>query len=149
MTSVIESVDTGLQNVIQTTLGSSYSRLTHEFHIEENTFTGSAKRWGLVPISAPNTDGNNRAVSLNYEFEIILTDEYVTTTFGEDAVRAKMVEMFGQFESLWKDLANKKGEVSQHARMLSGFSVDKVLWLEEQKIIAGYGSFAVMVQLPF
>jgi hypothetical protein len=145
----MSDVISGLRTVIQDSLGTDYSRLTHEFHIDKNVFIGASKRWGLVPTSAPQRDGNNRTVTVDLEFEVTLTDEYISSEYEEQALIEKQIEMFGEFEDLWKNLANKKGMVSQHARLIDGFSVERMILMEEEKIIVGYGSFFVKVQIQF
>ena len=149
MTSIIETVYPALKTVIQSALGSEYVELTHVIHVEMNKFNDSTRRWGLAPGGVPEQQGNTKANTMDLQFAIVLTDEYITDQFGDSGVITKVLSLMGKFEDLWKQLSLQKGNVYAQAHLIGGFDVQDPVILDEEKIIAIQGKFFVRVQNSF
>lgn len=147
--SLISTVYGNLKTLIQTTLGSSYSELSHCYDLEKNSFEQASKRWGLLPYGAPEVNGETRANTCDLRFILLLTDEFGSTEESDLAVITKEIEMMGKFEDLWKAITVQKAGSSSQCIITGGFSIEKAVTIDKTRIIVVDGQFFVRVRNIF
>jgi hypothetical protein len=147
--SLISTVYSGLKTVIQATLGTDYSELSHCYDIEKNSFETATKRWGLLPYGAPEVNGETRANTSDLKFILLLTDEFGSTEESDTSVIAKEIEMMGKFEDLWKAITLQKAGCSSVCITTGGFTIQKAVTVDKTRIIVVDGECFVRVRNPF
>lgn len=147
--SLISTVYANLKTLIQATLGSTYSELSHCYDMEKNSFETATKRWGLLPYGAPEVNGETRANTCDLRFVLLLTDEFGSIEESDSSVIAKEIEMMGKFEDLWKAITQQKAGSPGTCIITSGFSVEKAVTIDKTRIIVVDGQFFVRVRNPF
>ena len=146
MTSNVETIYTNCKVIIQATLGSTYSELSHCYDIPRNSFEQAVKRWGLIVERSPEAIGETRHATTDIYFSLILTDEHGSVEETDSEVRSKVVEMFGKFELIWKDLIQQKAGGGP-VRLVSGFSIERAAIIEQTRIIEVLGQFFIRASI--
>jgi len=145
----ISTIKTGIETVVQATLGSTYSKLDNVIKIDQNRFSSEPLRWGLRPAPSNEVAGNTQANTLAYSFVLTLTDNYVSDALGDSEVIDKMVTIIGKTEDIYKALVMQKAGVPSIVRLVGSFSVKDVFVLHKDKIIIVECSFETRTQISF
>lgn len=145
--SKIQSIKTGCENVIQATLGPTYSRLDNIIKIDKNKFASEPLRWGLRHDTADEVSGNTKANTIAYGFVLTLTDSYVTEEFGDSEIIDKQTQMIGLFEEINRQLILQYAGCPGIAHHVGTFAILASFALHEDKIVVVEGSFKVRTQI--
>jgi hypothetical protein len=147
--SLISTVYGNLKTLIQATLGSGYTELSHCYEMEKNSFETATKRWGLLPYGAPEVEGETRANTCDLRFIILLTDEFGSIEENDASVISKEIEMMGKYEDLWKAITVQKAGSPGTCILTGGYSIQKAVTINKTRIIVVDGQFFVRVRNPF
>ena len=144
----IATVYANIKTIIQTTLGSQYAELNHDYDITRNSFEQASKRWGLVIEQAPEVQGNTRELTNQITFSILLTDEFKHSEETDIGLRNQAVELFDKMAAIYKQLIIQKAG-GTYVSQVSDFSILRVSVIEKTRIIECLGQFNVRVKFPF
>jgi len=142
----ISTIFAGVKTAVTASVGSGFAPLSHVADLEKNTFTGSEKRWGVIPAAATEYVGNTSANTIAQGFRLILTDGFVTSEYGDSAVVDKSVTLMGALEDVYKHIILTKAGAPGVVMFVGNFSVSEVLVWWERKIIVVEATFDVRSQ---
>jgi len=142
----ISTIFAGVKVAVAASVGIDCQQLTHTADLEKNTFTGSEKRWGLLPAAASEVLGNTNNNTVSQGFRLILTDGFVTSEYGDSAVIDKSVELIGRLEAVYKHIILNKAGAPSVVKFVGNFATSETLIWWERKILVVEATFDVQSQ---
>lgn len=103
----VSSILTSLTTQIGTTLGGDWSELDHVYNLEDNNFRNAQNRFGVGAGSGSNVAGTNKAITLDFDFFVVLTKNYVNRS-SDLAERSALSAIYDEFENINDDVFQKK-----------------------------------------
>lgn len=100
----VSSIKTRVASV----LGVSYSELGYALDISKNSFKGNERRYAVLAKAASEVPGTIGSVTMEQDFEIILTDGYINTAMSDSQAQAKAIALQDLALSIYKDLVQTK-----------------------------------------
>lgn len=131
----VETIYNNLKISVGSTLGSDFSELTHTLNLEKNRFGGASKKFGVLPSSIREVQGQTKANTTQQGFEIILTESYVSDNISDDALIAKILTLMGKFEEIYRELIKTKANSPTIVINCSDLQLENALIVSEEKII--------------
>lgn len=89
-------------------LGANYSELGYALDVSKNSFKGNERRYAILAKAASEVPGNIGSVTIEQDFEIILTDGYINTPMSDSQAQAKAIALQDLALSIYKDLVKTK-----------------------------------------
>lgn len=86
----------------------SKSQLKHVWDITANKTLGLSNHWGIRPLSRTQVSGVTKFVTVDQGFEIILSQDFVTTSRGDASVIDKIAELHQDIDTFYSDLQETK-----------------------------------------
>lgn len=121
----------------------TYQKLKYVYDVQKNTFKGNPKKYGVRPLGASETDGVIRASTLDQNFQIILTDNYVNAQDNDQGLQDTVKDLFSKMNDLEKQLFKSKLGLSSIVLFTSLESIDEPEIFEEDKIAVLRAEFLV------
>lgn len=110
MANVVEQINNAITSRVTNVLGSTYSQLDYILDVSKNQFFGNKRRFGVRPLSGASVIGVTRQYTIDQEFEIIITHDFVNVTNDSDQ-RAKQFILYDQMDSIFVDLFLTKANI--------------------------------------
>ena len=135
MSNLVDQIITGIEKRASIVL-SSYNPLRYYYDLEKNDYKGNSKRYAVLPMAAENQDGVTRSVTIEQEFQIVLTDNYTNDAKSDTDLQEVIKSLYDQQDDLLNDLALTKLGVSSIVLLVvfKGFEEPEIL--EESKTTA-------------
>ena len=134
---VVKDIQNNITDLVQQELGLDYSKLNHVIDHEQNNFKGNTRRYGVIPSSANETDGQNQGFTMDHSFTVKLTDSY---QFGanqqiSDNEKLRVTnELQDKALRVYKHLQANKTNVLPEALIINDLSVSEVEYVEEERV---------------
>lgn len=127
-TNLISSIKTRTASV----LGSSYSELPYATDIGNNKST--AKKYGVIPLASSEISTNLRTITLDQQFELILTDTFINKSgdANEQLVSSTMQDL--AFD-VYTDLVTTKAGSPSTVLMVSNLQIDKPEKFQDNAVV--------------
>lgn len=103
----ISSILTDLESQVSTTLGAGWSELNYVYDLEQNTARNNEKRYGVGSLSGSSVPGTNKAVTVDFQFFVVLT-RYIINDNSDEKERTALSEIYDKFEDINKNVFQKK-----------------------------------------
>jgi len=103
----ISSILTSLESQISTTLGASWSELEYIYDLEANNTKSIDKRYGVGTLSGASVTGTTKAVTVDFDFFIVLTKSFVNRS-SDEKQRTLLSEIYDEFEVINRNIFQKK-----------------------------------------
>lgn len=103
MSNNVSSIITSIKSSLSNTLGSSWSEIDYSRNIEKNNNKGIKKRYGVNPQDAQEVDSQTRYITLDHNFEVILTDQYVNTPMSDSSEQTLTKDLLDKAFDCYKD----------------------------------------------
>lgn len=103
----VSSILTSLENQVAATLGAEWSELNYIYDLEDNEFRNSEKRYGIGAASGSNVSGTNKAITLDFDFFVVLTETYVNRS-DDTNERSSLNTIYDAFEDINQNVFQKK-----------------------------------------
>lgn len=134
---LVTDVKNNILTRVALVLGADYSQLAYVNDVSQNKFKGASKRYGVLPGSANETSGTNQYVTLDHQFQVILTDSYQAGPDSQinDNLKAERInELQDKALAIYKDLATHKSLISASCLIINNLSIESIEFLEDEKV---------------
>src|SRR5690554_6307573 len=81
----VKDIVDAVSGTVAEVLGPTFSPLQYTLNVEDNTFRGANSRYGVTPRAANQSDESTASLFVDQDFQITLTDGYITTAGRGDA----------------------------------------------------------------
>jgi len=143
MSNLVTQIIDGMETQIASTLGASYGKLDYVFSVEDNNFRGNALRYGVIPQGASDTEGVVRAVTLDHEFQVILTDNYINQPNTDSSQMIKLKTMYDKMDDLSNALYNSKVGLPSIVLLAIQTGYDEPEFIEEDNIVVLRATYSI------
>lgn len=101
---IVEQIKDACITRIGTVLGSPYAELNYTLDVHKNNFKSNAKRFGIRPLSGSSVGGVTNYYTLDHEFEVILTHDYLPAVNSDADQQAKAFLLYDKMDEIFRDL---------------------------------------------
>ena len=143
---IIENLLPAIETLVGNKLGSSWSKLSHVYHIEKNRFDGATLKYGVIPIGAVPALGQTKFVTRGQGFEILLTESYITDAISDEDLRSKVLSLCGKMEELEVEMIKEKAGYPSAENVLP-FTIENAMIVKKEKVILVQASFVVQYRI--
>ena len=119
-TTILNAIETRVQAV----LSADYNRLRYSYEVEKNDARTAEKAFGVGAGSATTTEGTNRAITLDQEFFVIITDKFNTRN-KDNSERDALKNVYDQLEVVYRDLFQSKIGIPNSVLVVNELSLDE------------------------
>ena len=103
----ISSILTSLESQVSTSLGATWSELEYIYNLEANNTKNIEKRYGVGALSGASVSGTTKAVTVDFDFFIVLTKNFVNRSSDENQ-RTLLSEIYDEFDTINQNIFQKK-----------------------------------------
>jgi len=103
----VSSILTSLEAQVSATLGSEYKELEYIYDLESNNSKNIEKRYGVGVDTGDSVSGTNRAITLDFNFFVVLTRSYVNKS-SDESERIIISDLHDKIESIDVNVFQKK-----------------------------------------
>lgn len=105
---IVEQINDGISTRMATVLGGTFSELNFLIDIEKNNFKSNSRRYGCRPLAGSSTSGITNHYTLDQEFEVFLSHEYIVNPSNDQDLRDQTFFLYDKYDELLKDLFTSK-----------------------------------------
>lgn len=128
------------------TVATAYSELGYANDITKNTFKGNYKRFAVLPKGSSQSNSVTRYITLEQEFEIILTDGFINKALSDSEQQSRVIALQDLLVSVYKDLVNTRcGSVA--CINVTNLSIREPQFLEDNVVVQS-ATFNVLYRTP-
>ena len=103
----VSSILTSLNSQVSTTLGPTWSELSYIYELESNKFISGKNKYGVGTGTGNSVAGTNRAITLDFNFFVILTKTFVNRS-SDSSERVALSSIMDEFETINQNIFQKK-----------------------------------------
>jgi len=133
--SEVSDIATNLKALMATELGVEYSELPHATVIEKNSFKNGSKKYGVLPKSLDEVAGTTCNITVDQNFDLILTDSYGGKSLNDADKQAKTIALQELAFSLYKEVTSTKAGTPSIVIKTGDLTVADPEYLEEDHIV--------------
>lgn len=119
-----------------------YLKLEYKYDIEQNTFKGNKKRYGVIPLSASVGIPIIGTLTYDHSFELILTDDFVDKRNDNDKDRV-IKELSDRIEDMTVKFHQSLLGLPDVVILVELLSIDEPEIIDDHNVIAMRASFLV------
>lgn len=108
MSDLVEQVNIAMTAIVAAQAGVEYTELDYILDVEKNSFDRTGKRYGVRPIGGRTASGVTRNYTIDQEFQVILTNEYVNSGVDDVDQRDKTFELYDIMDEIFKAVFYQK-----------------------------------------
>lgn len=123
-------VAAGISALVVSTLGATYTELAYGVDVARNRFNGGTLGYAVLAGELDQTDGVTRYVTVDQQFEVVLTETYGQSQVGDQAQRTAAHTLYGRIETLYKQIVANKAGVPALVMHVGTLSVSKPEFLD-------------------
>lgn len=142
MIDIIRDIQSAIEVVAATELGSDYSKLPYVEAIENNSFRTNTERYGVRALAATEVPGVTKTVHLTQAFEVILTKSYFQSMINDSEQVEKSLDNRANLLGIYKQLVNTRVG-NANVLNVTDLAVDEPEFLEEEKVVIQRATFNV------
>lgn len=131
----ISAFVSSIKTVVSTSLGQAYTELGYANDVAKNTFKGNDKRYAVLPKGANEVSGILGHVTLEQDFEIILTDGYMNTAMSDGQAQAKAIALQDLAIEVYNDLVKTKAGSPSICLSIRELSLSEPQFIEKDHVI--------------
>ena len=131
----IADITTAIKGQIITELGVSYKELAYVEDVAKNSFRTSNNRYGVRALVAGQLPGVTKFVTLNQEFEIILTKGYIQSSIDDTSQVTGSLDLRAELLSIYKRLINTKAGLPGTVLNITDLILSSPEYLEDDKVV--------------
>ncbi len=109
---VVEQINNAMKTRIASLLASPWAELNYVLDVGKNEFKGNTKRYGVRPLNGDTVSGVTRHYTINQDFEVILTHDYIPHPTNDVDQRAKTFLLYDKMDVIFKDLFCSKANLN-------------------------------------
>lgn len=142
----VASLLTGIETQIQAALP-TYKALTHVVDVSKNSFGSTKTRYGVLPLNVTEVSGATNAYTVDQDFEIVLTDSFITTSQGDTGAREKALSLIDKAHTVYKKLIQTKCGDPSNCLLVSSLRISDPIY-DESKIVVIQFNISVRYRIP-
>ena len=135
MSSLVTDIITGLETRLAAVL-TTYAPLRYYFDLSKNDYTGNNNRYAVVPKAIESQAGVIRSVTVNQDFQIVLTNGYRNNPKSDTDLQAVVKELYDKMDDVLNDLFLTKLGVPSIVLLVTLSGIEEPEILEDNKVIA-------------
>lgn len=139
----ISSLVTSIKTRVSTVLGGTYSELGYALDITKNSLKGNEKRYAVLPKSASEVSSIIGFITLDQEFEVIITDNYINTSMSDSKAQDKAITLQDLALNIYNDLIQTKCGSPNTCITVSNFSLSDSQFLEKDSVVVQSMTFKI------
>jgi hypothetical protein len=132
----IADIIASLESELQVELP-SYVKLAYIEDVAKNTFrkTGTKDCYGIRALEADQLPGVTKTITLNQEFEVILTSGYTQSTISDASQISDSLDLRANFLGLYKRYVNGKGGLPGTILNITDLILQDPEYLDDDKVV--------------
>ena len=136
MANIVEQINDSLLTEIAAAVGSTFSQLDYVHNVEKNQFRNQEKRFGVRPLGGIQVSGVTREYTIDQEFELILTTDYLDRDGNADLDQvAQSLLLCDKMDDILVRILRTKVGIPTIVMAVSGFTLDDPVFIEEAKVV--------------
>ena len=104
MSNIVEQINDAIEARLTAVLGAEWKELDYKYDVEQNTFRGNKKRFGVVPAPAFRASGVTRSYTADHDFRVTLTTDYLTSNSNDDSKQASVFLLYDKLDDIIVDI---------------------------------------------
>lgn len=137
---------TSLTDLCNTFL-TGYGELKYKYNVEDNQFKGSTKKYGVLSGDIDQTDGTTCFLTLDQNFEVIITDSYTSINSNDNSKDSVVKALQDLGVEFYREVVNTKANRPDIVMIISEFS-SSIEELDEDKVIVNRMNFTIKYRKP-
>lgn len=133
--SIITDIKAGITGLTATYLGAEFKALEYVEDIAANNFRQISKGYAVRDIDGVETEGVNRSVTMNHNFEIAISDQYVQTSVNDSKLVLVKNDLLSKGLDLYKIMINEKAGAPSVVMNVLGLQLPEYELDDEAKVI--------------
>lgn len=101
---IVEQINDAVVSRIATILSSPWAELKYTINPAKNDFKSNAKRYGVRPLSGAVADGVTNYYTMDHDFEVCLTHDYIPSPVGDQDQKDKTFLLYDKMDDIFRDL---------------------------------------------
>ena len=132
----ITDIKASLESELEAEL-TGFTKLSYVEDVAKNTFrkTGTKDCYGIRALGASQLPGVTKTVTLNQEFEVILTKGYTQSTVSDTSQVTDSLDLRAEFLGLYKRYVNDKGGLPGTILNITDLILAEPEYLEDDKVV--------------
>jgi len=131
---LVEQIKDALITEITTAVGAGWSELDYVHNVELNNFRNQTKRFGVRPLGGIQVSGVTREYTIDQDFEVILTHDYVNIDGDANQVTQSLLLFDKMDDILVRVILNKVG-LPTVIMNITGFTLDEPEFIESANLV--------------
>lgn len=135
MSNLVEQINDSLTSILATEAGAGYEELDYIINISKNAWDRNKDRYGVRPLDASTAAGVTNVYTLDHDFEIILTSEYVNSGVDDVDQREKTFVLYDKMDEFYKAAYLRKAGLPSIVLYVSEIDMDEPEYLEDNQVV--------------
>lgn len=139
----ITDITNSIKSEVATELGAAYKELAYVEDVAKNSLRTSNDRYGVRALVASQLPGVTKNITLNQEFEVILTKGYIESSIDDTSQVSKSLDLRAEFLSIYKRLVNGKAGLPGTVLNITDLILAEPEYLEDDKVVIQRASMSI------
>lgn len=135
MSSLVTTIISGIEARLAAVL-TAYDPLRYYFDLAKNDYAGNNSRYAVIPKEVEAQAGVIRSVTVNQDFQIVLTNGYRNNPKSDTDLQAVVKDLYDKMDDVLHDLFLTKLGSPSIVLLVTLNSIEEPEILEENKVIA-------------
>lgn len=131
----IADITTAIKVKVAAELPVGYKELAFLEDIAKNSFRTSNNRYGVRALEASQLPGVTKNITLNQEFEVVLTKGYIQSSIDDTSQVAASLDLRAECLSIYKSLVNTKAGLPGTVLNITDFILQEPQYLDDDKVV--------------
>jgi hypothetical protein len=133
---VVEQLIDGFETTIQNVLGSDWKNLDYIFEIEKNSLNRDPQKFGVRSLGAFSDTGVTRAMTMNHDFEIMLTDLYINRDGSDEKQRQAVEGLYNKVYKIFNEMFLTKAGKPDIVMTVNRLSIGEPEFFDDDNVAA-------------
>lgn len=131
----VTDIVAGLKTNMATILGAGFSELSNVTNVEANSFKGANQRYNVLSKDISETPGVTCAITVNQQFDLIVTDSYRSAIKNDSDKRTKTIALQELVFSIYEEVIKTKANTPASVIIVDSLTVAEPEYLEEDHVV--------------
>lgn len=142
MSSSVSNIVSSLKTTLASALP-AFSELSHVYDLTKNPFRVSPKKYGVVCSSVDELVGVTNHITYRQNFDIVLTDAYITEAISDSAKQSAINSLFENWATFYKKCIQTRVSANVHVININNASINEPEIDEDSKLIVLRGTINI------
>lgn len=131
----VTDIKNSMKARIASVLGASFKELAYVENVDKNNWTQVQNGYGILPLEANEVPGVTKEITLDHNFEIVLTGQYNDSSINDVKIREKISGLKDLCLQIYKDLVNNQAGYPLKVMNVSNLFIEDAENNEESKVV--------------